>query len=200
VDFSDAMLDLARQLEHGDAANIRWTPGAVEDVPLNAPYALISAGESLHWMDWDVVMPRFARALSENGVLAIVNRSWDTNPLVWERVLSSIERHSPVRDYRPYDLVSGLVERGLFEVRGERSFGPEPWRPTVDEYLECRHSQRGLSRTHMGPAAVAAFDAEVRQTLAELIDDGTLAVQSDRLELSVKAQVKWGRPLLGRDH
>jgi hypothetical protein len=60
----------------------------------------------------------------------------------------------------------------LFEVAGQQSFGPEPWRPTVDEYLECRHSQRGLSRTHVGPAAAASFDAEAARALDELTEAG----------------------------
>jgi SAM-dependent methyltransferase len=194
VDFSDAMLRVAKRLDNGDAPNVNWIAGAVEEVTLRGPYVLITAGESLHWMDWDVVMARFSGILTGNGVLAIISRSWDTDPSVWERVRPLIERYSPVRDFRPYNLVSELVRRGLLEVRGERQFGPEPWRPTIDEYLECRHSQRGLSRTHMGPAAVAAFDAEVRHALEDLSRNGVLPVNENRLDLSVEARVAWGVP------
>jgi SAM-dependent methyltransferase len=194
VDFSEAMLKQAQQIEGGKASNINWILGAVEEVGFNGPYALITAGESLHWMDWDVVMARFARILTGNGVLAIINRAWDTQPPVWDRVRPIIERYSPVRDYRPYNLISELVRRDLVEVHGQRRFGPEPWRPTIDEYLECRHSQRGLSRTHMGAAAVAAFDAEVRQGLEDLSRSGAVVEYEGRLELSLEAQVTWGRP------
>jgi SAM-dependent methyltransferase len=194
VDFSEAMITLGRSLPDGDAANLTWIVGAVEDVALHGPYALVSAGECLHWMDWDVVLPRFAAAVTTSGVLAIVGRSWDTNSRVWEQILPIIERHTPVRDYRPYDVIGSLVERRLFEVQGVRRFGPESWRPTIDEYLECRHSQRGLSRTHMGPAAVAAFDAEVRQAFERLRGSDVLARTGDRLELAVEARVTWGRP------
>src|ERR1051326_1517648 len=69
VDFSDAMLELARRLPAGNAENIRWTLGAVEDVPLNGPYALVTAGQSMHWMDLDVVMSRFPRVWTPNGSL-----------------------------------------------------------------------------------------------------------------------------------
>lgn len=194
VDFSKAMLDLARRLDGGDAPNIQWILGPVEDVTFNGLYGLITAGESLHWMSWEMVMRRFAGALTRNGVLAIVDRSWDTDLSIRERILPITERHTPVRDYRPYNLIAELVQRDLLEVHGERRFGPEPWRPTVDEYLECRHSQRGLSRTHMGPSAVAAFDAEVRQALEDLCRNGLLVEHEGRLELGVVARVTWGRP------
>ena len=162
VDFSAAMLEQGRRLAGGDAPDLRWTLGAIENVPLAGPYALVTAGESLHWMEWEVALPRLAAALSPRGVLAIVERGWDGPPAHWERVLPIIQCYSPVRDFQPYNLVDELVQRRLFEPRGEQRLGPEPWWPTVEEYLEARHSQRGLSRTHMGPAAAAAFDSDTR--------------------------------------
>jgi len=157
VDFSSAMIEHGRHLAGGDAANLRWMLGAVEEVHFGAAYGLVTAGESLHWMDWEVVLPRFAEVLTANGVLAIAGRSWDGPPMLWERLLPIIERYTPVRDFRPYNLVQDLVDRRLFEKLGEQRFGPEPWLPSIDEYLECRHSQRGLSRTHMGPEAVEGW-------------------------------------------
>jgi hypothetical protein len=145
-------------------------------------------------MDWEVVMPRFASILAPDAVLAIAGRSWDTNPVFVEREVPIIERYSPVKDYRPHDLVNELRRRGLLDVAGEQRFGPEPWRPTIDEYLECRHSQRGLSRTHMGEAAAAAFDAELRETLEDLCAAGVVGQHDGRLELMVVARVTWGRP------
>jgi SAM-dependent methyltransferase len=195
VDFSEAMLRIARQLPGGDASNVNWILGAVEELDWPGPYGLIVAGESLHWMEWHTVLPRMAGALAPNAMLAIVDRSWDAESFVREGMLPIIERHTPVHDYTPYDLVAELVSRGLFEVRGERRCGPEPWRPTVDDYLECRHSQRGLSRTHMGPEAVAAFDLEVRELFEQLCRAGALACDEGRLALAVEAHVVWGVPL-----
>jgi SAM-dependent methyltransferase len=194
VDFSSAMIEHGRHLAGGDAANLRWILGAVEEVPLGAAYGLVTAGESLHWMDWEVVLPRFAEALTANGVLAIAGRSWDGPPMLWERLLPIIERYTPVRDYRPYNLVQDLVDRHLFEKLGEQRFGPEPWLPTIDEYLECRHSQRGLSRTHMGPEAVMAYDAASRQALEDLCQEGIIAQCDGRLQLTVEGWVTWGKP------
>src|SRR5262249_13558769 len=116
VDFSEAMLGLARRLPGGDARNIRWTLGAVEDVALKGPYDLVTAGESLHWMNLDLVMSRFAQVLTSNGSLAIIGRNWDTEARVWERILPIIERYSPVRNYQPFNLIEHLVRRELFEV------------------------------------------------------------------------------------
>jgi SAM-dependent methyltransferase len=200
VDFSEAMLQLARRLPAGDAENIRWTLGAVEDVALNGPYALVTAGESLHWMDLDVVTSRFAQVLSPNGSLAIIERNWDTDPPVWQRVLPIIERFSPVQNYQPFNLVEHLAGRELFQVQGQRRLGPDPWRPTIDEYLECRHSQRGLSRTHMGPEAAASFDAEVAQALQELTETGSIVQHEGRLELGVVGRVTWGSPRARRSY
>lgn len=194
VDFSEAMLALARQLPAGNADNIRWTLGAVEDAALTGPYALVTAGECLHWMDFDVVMARLAQVLSPKGRLAIIDRTWDTDAWVWQRILPIIERHTPVRNYRPFNLIGYLAEHELFDVEGQQRFGPDPWRPTLAEYLECRHSQRGLSRTHMGAAAAASFDAEVTRALEELSSAGVIAAHEGRLELGVAASVTWGRP------
>src|SRR5690348_6727795 len=73
VDKSLPMLKRARTLLGGDSSKIRWLHGRVEDLEFETPYTLITAGESLHWMDWGVVLPRFARLLTQHGVLAIVH-------------------------------------------------------------------------------------------------------------------------------
>jgi hypothetical protein len=165
----------------------------VEDAPLAPPYALITAGESLHWLDWAVVFPRFAAALTPGGALAIIGRDWET-VAARERLHPIIGRYSTNRAFRPYNLLDELTGRGLFEQQGQRRIGPEPWRPTIAEYIECRHSQNGLSRERMGRAA-EAFDAETRAALLDLVREGTMALRDDRLDLTVEATIIWGRPL-----
>src|SRR5689334_14807466 len=71
VDFSQPLLDLARTLPNGDAPNIRWIHAAAEKAPLEPPYGLVTAGSSLHWMDWHIVLPRIKSALADGGYLAI---------------------------------------------------------------------------------------------------------------------------------
>jgi SAM-dependent methyltransferase len=195
IDQSPGMLELGRRLPGGDAANLRWIHASAESAAYEGPYALITAGESLHWMEWQIVMPLFSSLLTPRGVLAIVERNWDGPPAVSERFSAIARQYSAVRNYRPHALADELELRGLFRRTGERQFGPEPWRPTIEEYLQCRHSQRGFSRTHMGPEATAAFGAAVRSMLSDAIAAGDIAVHDDHLELSVSARVVYGKPL-----
>jgi SAM-dependent methyltransferase len=188
VDASAGMLAAGAAAPGGDAPNLRWIHGRIEEVQLEPPYALISAGESLHWFDWELVMPRFADMLWPNGVLAIVNRDWDGPPAIHQKLLPVLKQFGAVRVWQNVDLLDELTRRGLFEVRGERRFAPEAWEPTVDEYILARHSQRSFSRTHMGPAAAAAFDAALRGVLAEV------PTVEGRLQLNTTAHVCWGRP------
>jgi SAM-dependent methyltransferase len=192
VDASAAMIAQGRQ-PGGDAANLNWIEALVEEAELSPPYGLITAGESLHWLDWEVVLPRFAEVLDPQGWLALIERDWGSSQVVTDRVLPIIARHSTNRDFRPYNLIAELTTRGLFKVQGTRRVGPEPWQPTIDEYIECRHSQNGLSRERMG-ASAAAFDQELRAALRALCDEGVLALHDDRLTLQVTATLTWGRP------
>jgi SAM-dependent methyltransferase len=193
VDFSEAMIETARRLPGGDQPNLRWILSSVEGALLIPPYALITAGESLHWLTWGDVFPRFVKVLSPSGVLAIVNRSWDRSPIVRERLGPIFATFSTNRDYRPYDLVEELENRGLFRTLGRARTEPEPWTPTIGEYLECRHSQNAFSRQRMGRMA-GAFDDAIRKAIGALIDEGAIQVEGGRLQLSVDATVVWGKP------
>ena len=195
VDFSAGMIEQGQRLPGGKAVNLRWILGAAEHAALAPPYALITAGESLHWMDWDVVLPRFGAALTTNGLLAIVEREWSAPLPLRERLLEIFGRHSPVRDYRPVNLVQELEQRRLFTTLGRQHSETEPWQPSVDEYLESRHSQRGFSRTHMGQATAAAFDADIRQALEACCEQGVIELIGGRLQLAIEATIVWGRPL-----
>src|SRR5215831_18102379 len=70
VDLSLPMLERARSLPGGDSPKIRWLHGRAEEAELEPPYALVTAGASLHWMEWDVVLRRLARVLTQHGMLA----------------------------------------------------------------------------------------------------------------------------------
>ncbi|HEX5418165.1 MAG TPA: class I SAM-dependent methyltransferase [Chloroflexota bacterium] len=197
VDFSPGMIENGKRRTNGDHPNLRWIQGAVEDAPLARSYALITAGESLHWMAWDVVMPRFAEILTPNGVLAIVERGWGIadNKTLSERLVPIYGQYGASRDYQPTDLVAELTLRGLFQTLGSKAIPPRPWRPTLDEYVGVHHSQRSFSPERMGPDSVVAFDAAVRETIDDLCREGVIRVRDGRLELSVWAKVTWGKPL-----
>jgi trans-aconitate methyltransferase len=80
VDLSHAMIARGKRLPNGDHPRLCWLRGRVEDLPLDPPYALITAGLSLHWIDVPVVLPRFHQALIDEGYLAIVGHEAVPDP------------------------------------------------------------------------------------------------------------------------
>lgn len=187
VDPAAAMLALGRTLPGGAAPNLTWVLGPMEAVPLRPPYALVVAGESLHWLDWAAVFPRFRAALAPAGYLALAGR--ETPDLPWaDDLLRLIQRYSTNREYRPYNLLTELDTRGFFHVEGARRTAPVPFRQTVDAYIESIHSRNGFSRDRMTAAAAAAFDAAARALVTPYARDDGL------LQLRVVGSVAWGRP------
>lgn len=187
VDFSAVMIEEGKRLPGGDAKNLRWIESAVEQAPLNPPYALITAGQSLHWMDWDVVMPRFRDALSPNGYLAIIGE--ETLPAPWDAHLSEIiSRYSTNRDFQPYNLLDGLERRGLFEKRGETKTEPVSFTESIDDFIEACHSRNGFSRERMDKSSALEFDDEVRDLLAPFTEQG-------QIRFEYLATSTWGKPM-----
>ncbi len=126
VDVSAAMIARGRREAGGDASNLRWVRSSVEEAALAPPYALITAGESLHWFAWDVVFRRFAEVLSPHGALAIIDRDWDLSSEVRRRLSPD---HRPVFDESG---VSAIRSPGRADVaRPLQAGGPTPDRPRV---------------------------------------------------------------------
>lgn len=195
VDFSEEMIAKGKRSAGGDHPHLYWILGVVETAALSPPYGLVTAGDSLHWMDWEIVFPRLTDSLAPGGVLALIERSWRAPPEADERIRPLFPRYSINQDYQPYDLTEELVRRSLFRPQGEQQFAPYPWRPTIAEYIESRHSQQGFSRERMGEAQAEAFDRELRAVLEALCEDGVITVREERLLLSTLTRVVWGRPL-----
>lgn len=186
VDFSRAMIDKGRTLPDGDHAHLYWIYGRVEEVELYPPYALITAGESLHWMEWNVVLPLFYRILASHGYLAIIERGAEQSP--WDDDLRAImPRFATNKEYRPYDLIEELEQRHLFQKYGTLLTHPVKFVQSGEEYIQSIHSRNGFSRVRMGKEAADAFDEEVRKVLAPFLQDGLLT-------LSVTSRVVWGTP------
>jgi ubiquinone/menaquinone biosynthesis C-methylase UbiE len=186
VDASNRMIARGRAQPGGDFAGLRWIVGRAEDVPLDGPYALVTTGDSLHWMDWDVVLPRFGRLLTSNGVLAIVHREGRPSP--WQDGLSElIATWSTVRNWQDIDLIAALEQRGLFQQTGTYESDPVTSRQSIDDYIESFHSRSSLSRESMAPEAAAAFDAGLRDLVLPWSEDGML-------ELQTVGSIEWGIP------
>ena len=186
VDFSSSMIDKGKTLPEGDNHNLNWIFGRAEEVELLPPYALITAGESLHWMEWDIVLPLFLRILAPHGYLALVTR--DTEDNSWDdRLQDLINRFSTNQEYLPYDLVEELELRHLFQPCGLLVTEPILIEQSGEDYVQSLHSRNGFSKERMGEEAVMVFDEEARKVISPFLQDGQLI-------LSAVSIVVWGLP------
>ena len=187
VDRSAAMLRVARGRPGGDHPSLAWQCAAAEDFVFAGPYSLVVAGESLHWMDWDRVLPGIAGALAPGAVLAIVEGRVVMD-VPWAAALEDLfPRYSTNRDYRPYDLVVELAERDLFREAGRRRTAAVAFAQSLDDYVESFHTRNGFSRERMSPAAAGEFDAVLRALVAPHCEDGVVRGR-------VATRVVWGAP------
>ena len=63
----------------------------------------------------------------------------------------------------------------------------------MNEFLNFRHSQNGLSRERMSEPE--AFDEAMQVRIAEQVEAGTVNMVGDQLQGTVTASVIWGKPL-----
>ena len=186
VDCSAPMIEKGRTLPGGDHPRLNWISGRVEEAAFQPPYALITAGESLYWMAWEVVFPRFHRLLTPGGYLAIVARG--TEPQPWDADVRALsERYSTTQEEVPYDLTEELEQHHLFQSQGVLHTRPVPFVQSAEAYVQALHSRNGFSRERMGEQAARAFGEEVRKAIAPFLQKG-------RLHLSVVSTVVWGLP------
>lgn len=186
VDISVPMIAAGKQLPGGDSPRLNWICAPVEEAPLQPPYALVTAGESLHWMDWGRVLPRLHDVLVPGGVLAIVARGASGEPW-WSELLPLIQAYSTNRDFVPYDIVEELTNRSLFHELGRTRMAPIATEQMIAEYIESIHSRNGFSRDRMTSEAAAAFDAAATRLLTAFAINGRLAIP-------VTSEVTWGLP------
>jgi SAM-dependent methyltransferase len=187
VDPSAAMIEEARRLPGGNDPHIAWIVGAAETAPLHPPYGLITTGQSLHWMDHDVVMPRFRDALAPGGCLVATDIEWEYAPAWRDQLIAIVKRYSPV-DSKLFDadLFGDLAHRGLFERSGFQRTSLVPVDLSIDEFINALHSTSSLSRVTLRERT-DAFADEVRALFASL--------GLDRARFAVGGNVVWGRPL-----
>jgi ubiquinone/menaquinone biosynthesis C-methylase UbiE len=190
VDLSPQMLALARSLPGGQSPQIRWLLGRAEEVALDPPYALITAGRSLHWMDWNVVLPRFARLLTPHGVLAMVQTREQHSP--WDQELRDMSRRYAARTgIWHWEMIEQLERAHLFQRLGDHTTAPMTQRQSIEEYIGRQHSRSGFSLDKMPVEQARRFDAEARALLSPF------AVQ-DVLTLEIVGHIIWGKPLSGQ--
>jgi len=187
VDCSQGMIERGRGLPGGDRANLAWILGYAEEVRLpRARYGLATAGESLHWMDWDRLLPRLIELLASGAYLALVSRAEGPTPW-WDDLLTLIQRYTTNREYQPYSLVAELDKRGLFAQHGRERLDPLPFQQSIESYIESIHSRNGFSRDRMTHEAAAAFDEQAGRLLSTHCPSGYV-------QFDVVGSVTWGRP------
>jgi SAM-dependent methyltransferase len=183
IDPSLAMIARGRAFPGGDDPRIRWILGRAEDAPLSGPYGLITLGASFHWMQADIVLPRFRDALAPGARLAIVDTE-TTHSGAWRtEMLDIIRRYSPREHHlETHEMVLQDVHQGLLGLEGEERTAPEPFDQPVDDYLRLLGSTSTLSRVTLGSRA-AEFDVECRDLFARH--------QMSRIRSTVVGYVAW---------
>ena len=194
VDLSPRMIAEGRGREGGAASNIAWLTGAIEDVELRGPYDLVLAGDSVHWFDWPVAMPRLRDELAPGGHLAIVVRRWFESAAIWDRLLPIYNRFGANPDFRPLDPIVELETRGLFTRQGEHATDPsalatnrrgDPRLPPFPERLRSRADGRRRGR---------GLRYRDRECLPRPRRRWGSHLRDDRFELEMRAVVVWGTP------
>jgi ubiquinone/menaquinone biosynthesis C-methylase UbiE len=186
VDFSLPMIEAGRRLPSGDHPDLRWLHGRVEEVALDPSYALVTAGASLHWMEWGIELPRFHAVLASGGYLAIVEHR--TTPDPWSTLGEIIARYrTDTYQEQSESMIDALERQGLFRKVGEVVTASVGFAQSIDDYIESYHSRSGLSRERMGQARAVAFDAEARRFLLASHGDGVVSLQ-------VAGSIVWGVP------
>ena len=189
VDFSQEMIRVGKSLINGNHPNLQWIHGPIEEVQLYPPYDLITAGASIHWMEWNVVFPRFKGMLRTDGYLVIIDGDRPVGAPWEDAELSLIHKYSTNRHHERIDLIQELVNRGHLDVVGDKLTIPVSFSQSLTDYVQSFHSRESMSKEHMGAENVRAFDAELSHVLYDFVD------AEDLLTFQLEARITWGRPL-----
>lgn len=189
VDFSKEMIQVGKSLSNGNHPKLQWINGRAEEVQLYPPYCMVTAGASIHWMDWHVVFPRFKKVLTTDSYLVIIDGDRPVGAPWQEAELSLIRKYSTNKHYEEIDLVQELADRRHIHLIGDKRTAPVSFSQPLTDYVQSFHSRQSLSKEDMGERNVSAFDAELSQILSDFVDtDGFLCFQ-------LETKVTWGKPL-----
>jgi SAM-dependent methyltransferase len=185
LDPSAAMLAVARSQPGSE--RVRWHTETAESFAYPDPYDLIICAQSLGWLQWETVFPKFSSALADGGWLVIVTQQ-ALDGLPWQEPLTAlIARFSTNQDFEPFSLMAGLIARGLFRPRAYRRTAPVPFEQSIEDFIDSIHARNGFSRDRMPGASAREFDRSVHELLSGYHPDGI--VRGD-----CTATIHWGTP------
>jgi SAM-dependent methyltransferase len=194
VDSSDPMLRVARSSPAAASPKIRWVHDTIEKAPLDPPYGLIVAASSIHWMDLDRTLPRFADALDEGAMLAVLDGDAPVDaPWGREETAFMIDFVAALEGQRPKwwktvreRFAEPVLTHPMFEQQGHRITAPVSFTQSVADYLRCQHSRATWSEDQLGAKASAEFDSAMTAILNRYARDGMLT-------FNVQTRIEWGR-------
>ena len=187
IDFSAPMVAAGKQRSGGDHPNLTWQVNPIETADLDGPYALVTAGASIHWMPWEETFARIVPHLTPNAQLVVIEHGPVDMPW-WPGVLQATQKHSRKKNHDPnYSVVEAIRERGLLDLTGTARTAPVTYHQKIADYVEQFHSTSSLARDLMSTEEAADFDAIVEEAVRPYANDGLL-------ELTIQAELSWGRP------
>lgn len=186
VDASLAMIEQGKQKPGGNHPNLRWIHSKIEDAMLEPPYSLITAGASLHWLDWNFVFPLFHELLVPDGYLAIVTAN--TYPGPWGLLSEAIDEYRTDGGYQPFNVLDELENHGLFNKVGQKTTKPVKFSQAVDAFIESYHSRSMFSKDRMGTDRAVEFKRAAQNELQQKYPRGMI-------EFDLTVDIVWGVPL-----
>ncbi|MGO9450631.1 MAG: class I SAM-dependent methyltransferase [Candidatus Binataceae bacterium] len=189
IDPSGPMLAVARALNADTKRPIRWIEVSAEDAELAGPYDLITAGASIHWMRHEILFPRLATQLADDGFIAVIEGDRGHSPQwidAWKKLLTYwLKRLGREYDEQRFSEELRAFERWM-RIDGRRTFIAS-CRQTVVDFVACEHSRSTFTRAKMGTARASEFDADLRRMLEPHASHGLITFQ-------VITNLTWGRP------
>ena len=99
VDISKNMLEKAKKLPEGNNPKIKWINSKVETIYFIKNYSLITAGDRIHWMKWEIIFPLFEKIVKQPEILVLITRYetmlWDKKELKKERITKNNKKIFP---------------------------------------------------------------------------------------------------------
>jgi SAM-dependent methyltransferase len=180
LDISPALMEEARRLDEAEGLAMRYVRARAEALPfVDQSFDLVGAGQCWHWFDRRHAALEARRMLMPGGLMVIASFDWIALPgNVVEATEQLILKHNPkwalaggvgihpvfARDAA----IAGFGEIECFSFDVMQPYSHEAWRGRI-------RASAGIAAS-LGPQAVARFDAELRETLAQRFPEDPMRV------------------------